>query len=791
MKERKKWLCLLAAMLIGMVSGAADRVTILVVVPAGPGWGEMACLAAVSAGMVATDGEPSVVALPANGLIGVELHDYLRRYKPQRVYAVGAAKQGEDITGEWHQLSGESAVSSACQLSKMFWKTSKVAVICGKDDYESGLMASSIAGRLKAPLLFSEGDALPAETSGELKRLGVGRLITVGRKVKVPKLDVTHLADSVAVLSWVRENGKAEYIAAVNPTDRGRTIIRKLSLAGALLAAARGGVTVPAAHETRWKIPFNGEPLKELPDGITSKKRSSKKRSPKDEPRGGSIKVDGSEFRFVVTVSPYRLYVDLNGDGSFTGPDEGPLKQGQAVTLAGKAYVISMGGANGPSRADVRLTWPSAEEVQKGLFANYSELGAVPELLCLVGFPDALPQAVVPGEPSSRYGDVLTDYLYGNIDEDPFVEIGVARLVGENVSLATLYASRVITYERLSDGLWRKSIGQARWENTYWPLFRNYGFENQYHHDKKDLGWLIEPGPDVKGKRVSGIVKDSPLTTVAAITHTSHSNWKALGQTYNWNSTVLLAPTLVESSGCLTCTLDRDEANKTVVARLMRNGAVGYVGNIRPGIGHQEHLRVAFWNAVLKGETIGKAHLSSQNSMCLEMMDKGQLKRGPLRYAYDIRMLAGDPAFRLRIPARPRVAAAHVVMKNDTVTVHGPAKWWRVSIRVPEDWKLWADKELFTFRGAGTYVSRNWCGAGYDRERHCMNASIRTDRKIKNITQVQQPPEPLGWCGKYWVDEHIDGTRTYAWRVRLLDLNQEKGEVVNKVDQLDYKIEWE
>lgn len=773
-------------MLLYIASAAADRATILVVVTDEPGWGEMAYLAAVSAGMVATDGEPSVLALPADGVIGVEMQDYLRRYKPQKLYAVGAAKQDRDTPGEWHRLPAGSAVLSACQLSQTFWKTSKVAVTCGKNDYESALMASSLAGRLSVPLLFSDGDTLSRTTSNELKRLGVSRLITVGRQLNVPELDVTHLANAMGVLSFLREQGKVEYVAAVNPTDRVRTITRKLSLAGALLAAARGGVTIPVVHETRWKIPFIGDPLKELPEGIPHKKWS-----PKDAPRGGSINIDGFDYRFIVTIKPYRLYVDLNDDGAFDSPGEGPLKLGELVTLAGKSYAISMGSNNGHGKADVRLTWPTAQEVCKELSTHYEVLGSVPELLCLVGFPDALPQAVVPGEPSSRYGDILTDYVYGNIDEDPFVEIGVGRLVAENVSLATLYASRVLTYERLDDGFWRKSIGQARWENTYWPLFRNYGFENQFHHDTENLAWRIEPAPDIKGKREPEIIAGSPLTTVAAITHTSHSNWKALGQTYSWNSTVLLAPALVESSGCLTCTLDRDAANKTVVARLMRNGAVGYVGNIRPGIGHQEHLRLAFWNSILAGDTTGKAHMRSQNSMCLEIMDKGQLERGPLRYSCDIRMLAGDPGFRLRVPSEPKVPCASVVVEDDTVTVNGPAKWWRVSIRVPEDWKLWADKELFTFRGAGTYVSRNWIGAGYGRERHCMNAQIRTDRKIKSIKQVQQPPEPLGWCEKYWVDEHVDGTRTYQWRVRLLDLNQETGEVVNKVDHLDYRIEWD
>jgi len=303
---------------------------------------------------------------------------------------------------------------------------------------------------------------------------------------------------------------------------------------------------------------------------------------------------------------------------------------------------------------------------------------------------------------------------------------------------------------------------------------------------------LPEPAEGVKGKRAKELVQSSPLASVAAITHVAHSNWKGLGQTYSWDSTVLLAPALVESGGCLTATLDRDEAFRSVIARFLRNGAVGFVGNVRPGIGAQEHMRLAFWNAVLAGETIGQAHRKSQNSMCLEVMDRGQMPRGGgMLYTLNIRALFGDPAFRMRVPARAKVAPAHAVVEGDTVVMHGPGAWWPVIIRVPEDWKRWTGKKLYVCRGLGTYVSRNWCGGGYGVERNCANAEIRTPRTIKSIEQAQSPPRPLGWTGKYWVDEHADRTRTYRWRVRLLDFNQTTGKITNKIDRLDYHIEWE
>jgi hypothetical protein len=755
---------------------APERVVIFVPVPDQAGWGEMAYLAGVPAGMVATGGKPAVMSLPGKGDIGVEIRDYLKRYKPTRTYTV----------------SSKSADAAAVELSKAFWKTSPTAVLCGQDDYASALAASSLASRLGAPLLFCGRHGVSSATAGELSRLTAKRVLVVGNaKFGLSSIKVTRLADAKAMLVWMRKNDrKITYIAAVNPTDRTDTVIRKLSLAGSLLAAGRGGAVVPLNYKMRWKTPFAGEPIKgDPPKGITVKKPSKNKR---DLPRTGVIKLDGKDYAFIVTIKPYRLYVDFNGDDAFDAKGEGPLKNGEIVTLGAKSYAITMGSNSGVGKADVRLTWPTAQKVCQDLKALYQAAGARPEHLCIVGFPDAFPQAVIQREPSARYGDVLTDYPYANTDTDAFAEIATARLIGENASLATLYASRVITYESLLDASWKDQIGQARWENTYWPLFKNRGFTKQFHHDVDDLKWLVKPAKGVRGKRERELGQSSPLSSVAAITHMAHSNWKALGQTYTWNSEVLLAPAMVESGGCLTATLDRDAEYQTVVARFLRNGAVGFVGNIRPGIGHQEHLRMAFWNGVLGGKTIGQAHRMSQNSMCLEAMDRGQLERGgPLRYSLNIRMLFGDPAFRMRLPAAPKAAAAHVTVKGDTVTVHGPGAWWPVEIRVPEDWKKWTGKKLYACRGPGVYVSRNWFGGGYGIERHCVNAEIRTSRKIKSIKQIQSPPKPLGWNEKLWSDEHADGTRTYSWPVRLLDFDQTTGKVTNKIDRVDYRIEWE
>jgi hypothetical protein len=308
------------------------------------------------------------------------------------------------------------------------------------------------------------------------------------------------------------------------------------------------------------------------------------------------------------------------------------------------------------------------------------------------------------------------------------------------------------------------------------------------HHDVDTLRWIEKPIEKSKGRRAQAFEQDSPLTRVAVLAHQAHSWWHDLGQTYDWESDVLLAPTLVESGGCLTTALDRQPDFRSVVARLMRNGAVGFEGNGLPGIAYDEQQRILFWNAVLEGETLGRAHLRAQNSMAAVVLETNQLGGGPNYYQLFIRGLFGDPAFAIRVPSPPKSAPARVEAKDSLVSVHAPAAWWPVKIRVPEDWKKWAGKDLYVLRGAGTYPNRHWIGEGYDAEETYVDATFRTARKVKAIEQVQSPPKPLGWTGKYVVDDNSDGTRTYRWRVRLVDFDQPKGTITNKVDRLDYRI---
>ncbi len=776
--------------------GEGTRALFVVHLPNVPAWQDFAFLAAVPAATVRCEGAPALLALDESGAITREMDDFIQRYNPQALYCLGPLPREAPTARRrrWHRLDADSADEAARLLARTFWDSADATVVCREGDYGMALVASALAARLRAPLLFSAGKNVPAETTALLKELAVEKAIVVGSvpegaaALRETGLTVVELKDAAAALTWMREQKIAvAYLAVANPLDRQATVIKRLSLAAPLLAAAREGIALPLPYKTVWKAPFVGAECKGNPPKGTPESRKP--------PRMGRTSVNGHPFTFVVTSGKHKkdyfaVNVDLNQNGHFSEEGEGPFHTGDVLTLGDRRYSLTLGQKNGAGKADVRLTSPTAAQVIDDLKAFYAAMGGPPEYLCIVGFPDAIPHALVRDRKGSNR-DLPSDFPFANTDDDLFAEVAVGRLIAEKVTFATLYASRVLTYDQLLDPSWSTMAGQARWENSYAKLFENVGFTMVPHHDTDTLRWIEKPTDKRKGKRAKAIGPDSPLTHVAVLTHQAHSWWHELGQTYDWESDVLLAPTLVESGGCLTTALDRQPDFRSVVARLMRNGAVGFLGHSLPSIAYQEQQRLVFWNAVLEGETIGRAHRKATNSAAAVVLETNQLAGGPNYFQLHIRGLFGDPAFALHPPSPPKSAPARVEVKDNRVSVHAPVAWWPVRIRVPEDWKKWKDKDLYVLRGAGTYPNRHWIGAGYDAEETYVDATFRTERSVKRIEQVQSPPEPLGWTGQYVVDEHADGTRTYRWRVRLADFDQPKGKILSAVDRLDYRIVFE
>lgn len=773
---------------LAIAASGGARTTLLVSVDAEPSWRDMAFLAAIPASEAVNAGGASLIAVDA-AAIGAEIQDYARRYQAQSVMVLADSSRAKVFQASWPVASARftpvpvtSAEHASLALSRRFWTQSPVAVLCRADDYASGLMAASVAAKVKAPLIFLGASGASPAAQAELRRLRVRELISIGAPAPAWTGSRITLTTSQDVMRWARNRRlNVSYLAAVNPRDRGQFVTRKLSLVGSQLAAGRGGLVVPLPYQTEWKRAFATQVRPgALPAGVSAGKAPAK---------SGVLAVGRSQIPFILTGDNeddnLRLSVDLRGDGRYARR----FVSGQTLDIEGRTWAISLGKRTKFGQTDVHLTWPTGQEIRAELERHYATLGRIPEHLCLVGFPDALPHAIF-----GRGGIVeeqTSDLPFALVGQAEFAQIGVARLIAESLSFGSLYAARALTYSDLRHPSWQQSASQAEWENSMGPLFENVGFSTPYHLSAEKVPWLVRPEEGQEGKRAPSFDQSSPLARSAILAHSEHSWWQSLGSMFRWDATVLLAPTVVESGGCGTAALDRESNNRSVVARLLRLGAVGFSGGSRELPAQSQPLRMAFWNGILAGETLGQAHRRALNAGLLVVKDEGEGPDGPYRFCTQVRMQFGDPALAIHVPSAPRVAPARTVVEGNTVSVYGPGDWWIVKTIVPPDWKDWAGKDLFAVRGPGAIAMSTWTGDGHDKETMIIKAEFTTTRRIKSISPRDAPPAPLGWRGKWYTQANPDGTFTHRFSVRMIDFDQVKGEIRRTVDRLDFRIGFE
>ena len=793
-----------AALVTAALAGAAEdggkRSLFLVGTTDGASWQDFAYLAAVPAASHRTDRKPAVLAVEASGKIGREVADYLSRYRPEEVFALAVAPGAKPPKGlTWTLLEADSAGAASRALASRFWDECGRAVVCRDDEYGSALLASSLAARLDCPLLYCQAKRVSPKVLSALDRLRAKTVLAVGG---VPRggfgrgRKAVFLASAEEAIGWAAKNGAAcDYLAVANPFDRTGTMQRKLSLIAPLLCAARGGLAVPLEYESHWMNRFeakeaSGKPPAGIPAG-------------KEPVHAGTATIGGRKIGFAIVRRPggrgragrggslRRIYLDVDGDGKFSGAGEGPFWSADTVAIGAARYTLV---ASGPNRrrkdkhVSLKTCTPTAEEIQRRLKGIWRAAGRTPSYLCIVGHPDAIPFRLVLDGPAAETF-VESDVPYADTDDDPFYEIAVARVIAENASFATLHASRLITYASLLDPRWSHSVGFARWEDSLGPQFANVGICTQYLHTQYDRPETKDP----KGRtrRAGTCYAHSPLTHVAAIVHGAHSWFRGLGETYTVDANVLLSPCVVESAGCGTTALHAEHKFISIISRLFRNGAVAFCGNAVPAPAPHQELRYAFWQSVLGGATLGAASRDALNRKMLTVREGGQLERGGTdRRTLIARHLYGDPAFRMHIPLARREAPARTEVDGSRLTVHGPQRWTIARIRVPGDWKKWADKPLFVLRAPGVYIRAQWCKQEYDLEEIYTDVAFTTRRKVRSIKQESDLPKPLGWRGKYFVDANADGTRTYRWRVRLADFDQIAGKIRAKADRVDYRIEY-
>jgi len=262
-----------------------------------------------------------------------------------------------------------------------------------------------------------------------------------------------------------------------------------------------------------------------------------------------------------------------------------------------------------------------------------------------------------------------------------------------------------------------------------------------------------------------------------------------LGSSYSQDSMVLLAPCIVETGGCSPASLDQDPEHRSVALRLLRNGAIAFVGDVRRTVAQHELYRNEFWNAVLAGASLGSAHRSALNRMRVSALSRDELAGGMHQYQLHNVALYGDPALRLKLPGRPRKPAAVAELRGSEITVRGPAEWTRVEQHVPTDWKYVKSPKLYGYRAPGVGVESRWDGEhGRNAEELVFTAEVRTHKEIAGLEALDPPVAPLGWDGRHFIDEHADGTRSIYFRVRMLDYVAETGELKAQLDKLKLRL---
>jgi len=723
-----------------------ERVLFLVPLADQASWQDDAFLAAIPAACSMGNGEPMVLAVPTEAPWSPEVLDFLTRYAADQVFWIGPEPSSMPSSNvpALQLIKATNALDAAVMVAQLAWSESEGVVFYDPKEEGTGLIASALAARLNQPLFPCKKGMVDRSVSKACKDLGVQNGIYVGQS-KTPKLEnvaIKRLKDAVAVTEWmVKQKMPVEYLALVNPSLQGEKRNQTLALSATLLAAGRNGVVAPLPLETQWKRRFDAEDSK------------------------GVLQIGKSK-------TPFELGKDVETGKWWVriGKAKEKLHTGDVIKLAKTEWTVDIDADENARGQALWLTSPTTLEIQNELQRYIRAAKQQPQYLCLVGWPDALPMAII-ADGQGIDADLVSDLPYAQTDDDPFLEFSHARFLATDLTASTLLACRGFARDDFPDRSWERSFATAEWEATSRESMEASGLKFVGHH--------MGDAP---------IQDSSPLTEVAAIVHGSHAMWTVMGQTYSWDTSTLIAPAVVESAGCSTASLDQDPQRKSVAAQLLRNGAVAFIGNTRRGIAEQDLFRSEMWNALLGGATLGESQRKALNRTLVAVLDKGQSASGPYFYQLNNHMVMGDPALQLHLQRPDQNSAAHTLVKGKKVTLVAPQTWQRFQYVPLAEWGC-TIPQLYSWRGAGVGVENTWYGPEKrNQETYFYTAEVHTKSKVSTVKPVGKIAVSLGWTGACYVDDHADGSRSLFWRVRFFDGDMTTGEVRRQVPQLDFQL---
>ena len=401
----------------------------------------------------------------------------------------------------------------------------------------------------------------------------------------------------------------------------------------------------------------------------------------------------------------------------------------------------------------------------------YDHMGYHPEFLAIVGAHDALPLTRKPSifdNPVNEHP--VSDLPYGEVDDDPFLDIAIGRIVGDTFTELSNLATRISTYEQLQNGDWEhRFVESGLWGfDELRPIMLNVGYDAPEHLSEQDIS-----------------AKES--LEVGAILHKDHSYCQVLGHAFELSTPTLFAPAIVLSRGCSVGGMDLlNSDQRSIVDHMLGLGAAAFVGASRNAIAHNTIIEVSMWNHMLSGETVGQAFRSGINDTIVHWLDDNN--SSALRYSLDIEVLFGDPAWELSIPTEPTTPPAYAMEEEDVVTIHPPEQWTLIEF-MPEQLEEWNfSGDLFMYAGPGAIPKTYWSGS-HDAEDLYYGVKIDRSTAPLSVTQQSTHDTPLGGTGNHYIDFHQDGSVSIHWSVRLIDYDMYTGEMITESPSFEFQIE--
>jgi len=449
-----------------------------------------------------------------------------------------------------------------------------------------------------------------------------------------------------------------------------------------------------------------------------------------------------------------------------TNPSDTSLSRYQGLSFGAPLIAAARGGAvvNLDSDSHGSLTANSATDQVR----NHMNSVGMARYLAIVGGPDSIPFHVFHSGVGGHEIEKIHDAPYANLDSDPFLDLALGRLVAKDLASMSLIVSRIATYEHLSGDWQTKSaiagdLQQAMYVMT--PVLANVGFEEE--------------------RLSSQDVSDTRILDKSAIIHHAHSNPSILGGFYSAWSDTLLAPAVVTSSGCATAGIDVGGPESSVALHLLHQGAVSFMGAPFNAVTRSKLTHHAFWDAVLRGEALGKAFADAVNDWMVVVEED---HNGNPTHASQNIVLFGDPALRMYIPSQPAMLPARLTENGDILTAHSPHAW-TLNSETQELAKEWNWQGGLYYYGAPGVVSYyRWAGQ-YDKSKQFLFARFHSN-ECANLRLEKETEAPLGvgWEGVFHLDWHADGDCTLLWRVRLLDYDTETGEINAELSAQSFRV---